>query len=64
MAIDVVQQTLTLGDQVFSASVRTSAREALLTGRWDAIGDLLDAPELVASRVSALPYMRPQAATA
>src|SRR5580698_7577990 len=50
MAIDLVQQTLTLGDEVFSASVRSSARDALIAGRWDAIGDLLDAQELVASR--------------
>jgi 3-isopropylmalate/(R)-2-methylmalate dehydratase small subunit len=64
MTIDLVQQTLTLGDAVFSASVRSSARDALINGRWDAIGDLLDAQELVASRASDLPYMRPQAASA
>jgi len=62
MAIDVAQQTLTLGDQVFGASVLSSARDALITGRWDAIGDLLDAQELVASRASTLPYMQPRAA--
>ena len=62
MGIDLVQQTLTLGEEVFSATVRSSARDALITGRWDAIGDLLDAQDLVASRASALPYMRPQAA--
>jgi 3-isopropylmalate/(R)-2-methylmalate dehydratase small subunit len=64
MAIDVDQQTLTLGDEVFAASVRSSARDVLITGRWDAIGDLLDGLELVARRASTLPYMRPQAATA
>jgi len=60
MTIDLVQETLTLGNEVFRASVRSSARDALITGRWDAIGDLLDAQELVASRASELPYMRPQ----
>jgi len=64
MAIDLVQQTLTLGDEVFTVSVRSSARDALINGRWDAIGELLDAHELVASRASALPYMRPQPASA
>jgi 3-isopropylmalate/(R)-2-methylmalate dehydratase small subunit len=64
MTIDLVQQTLKLGDEVFSAPVRSSARDALITGRWDAIGDLLDAQELVASRASDLPYMRPQVADA
>jgi 3-isopropylmalate/(R)-2-methylmalate dehydratase small subunit len=64
MTIDLVQQTLKLGNEVFSAPVRGSARDALITGRWDAIGDLLDAQDLVASRASDLPYMRPQAAHA
>ena len=63
MTIDVSEQSITLGAEHFAASVRPSARDALLTGRWDAIGDLLDARELVASRASELPYMRSQAVT-
>ena len=64
MAIDVDQQKLRLGDEVFDASVRSSARDALITGRWDAIGDLLDGQELVARLASTLPYVRPQATSA
>ena len=64
MLIDLVQQTLRINGEVFTASVRSSARDALLSGRWDAIGELLDAQELVARRASDLPYMRPQAANA
>jgi 3-isopropylmalate/(R)-2-methylmalate dehydratase small subunit len=64
MLIDLVQQTLLLSGEVFTASVRSSARDALISGRWDAIGELLDVQELVANRASDLPYMRPRVASA
>jgi len=59
LTVDLVQQTVELASEVFTASVRGSARDALLTGRWDAIGDLLDAQDLVQKRAADLPYMRP-----
>jgi 3-isopropylmalate/(R)-2-methylmalate dehydratase small subunit len=61
MVIDLVHETLLLRGEVFTASLRSSARDALISGRWDAIGELLDDQELVATRASELPYMQPQA---
>jgi 3-isopropylmalate/(R)-2-methylmalate dehydratase small subunit len=58
MKIDLSLQTAALGDEVFPVSLRASARDALLNGRWDAIGELLDGAGLVAQKASALPYFQ------
>jgi 3-isopropylmalate/(R)-2-methylmalate dehydratase small subunit len=58
MKIDLSLETVTLGDAVYAALIRASARDALLHGRWDAIGELLDGAGLVAERASALPYFQ------
>ena len=58
MSIDLVLQTATFGDEVFQVSLRASARDALLNRRWDAIGELLEAGDLVAQKAAALPYFQ------
>jgi len=60
MRIDLALQTATFGDDVFQVSLRPSARDALLNGRWDAIGELLEAGDLVAQKAAALPYFQAQ----
>jgi len=60
MRIDLVLQTATFGDEVFPVSLRASARDALINGRWDAIGELLEAGDLVARKASTLPYFQAQ----
>jgi 3-isopropylmalate/(R)-2-methylmalate dehydratase small subunit len=57
MTIDLSSGTIQFGDSTFPASLRSSAREALIRGRWDALGELLEARELVAERVANLAYM-------
>jgi 3-isopropylmalate/(R)-2-methylmalate dehydratase small subunit len=37
--------------------IRESAREALVNGRWDAIGDLLEGAEDVRRLAARLPYL-------
>jgi 3-isopropylmalate/(R)-2-methylmalate dehydratase small subunit len=37
--------------------MRETAREALVQGRWDAIGELLEGREAVAATASRLPYL-------
>jgi len=56
MKIDLALQTATFGDEVFQVSLPASARDALLNGRWDAIGELLEAGDLVAQKAAALLY--------
>lgn len=57
MTIDLATETIQFGDSVFPASLRSSAREALIRGRWDALGELLEGQESVAERVANLAYM-------
>lgn len=57
LTIDLAASTIKVGESVFSATMRESASNALLNGRWDAIAELLEDPDLVAARVAQLPYM-------
>jgi 3-isopropylmalate/(R)-2-methylmalate dehydratase small subunit len=57
MTIDLPTGTIQFGDSAFPASLHSSAREALIRGRWDALGELLEARGLVAERVANLAYM-------
>ena len=60
MKIDLSLQTVTVGDEVYPVSIRASARDALLNGRWDAIGELLDGADLVARKASEMAYFQTQ----
>src|SRR3954469_14930066 len=42
IVIDVTKQEVRFGGQTIKVSVRESARDALVNGRWDAIGELID----------------------
>jgi len=42
VAIDLVAQKVSFGAQTVCVSVRESARDALVNGRWDPIGELLE----------------------
>ncbi len=46
----------------FAIGQPESAREALTSGRWDPIGELLEASPLIAERAATLPYLAPTAA--
>lgn len=43
VSIDVEREVVEAGDKTFPASFTASTREALLTGYWDPIGELLEA---------------------
>jgi 3-isopropylmalate/(R)-2-methylmalate dehydratase small subunit len=64
MSIDLVLQTATFEGEIFPVSLSASARDALINGRWDAIGELLEAGDQVARKASALPYFQAPAAVA
>src|SRR5688500_16970395 len=42
IVVDVVKQEIRFGGQTVKAEVRGSARDGLINGRWDSIGELLD----------------------
>lgn len=57
ITVDVERNTVTVGDRSFAVTIRESAREALLGGRWDAIAELLEADDAIAQTASRLPYL-------
>jgi 3-isopropylmalate/(R)-2-methylmalate dehydratase small subunit len=57
MIIDLSSETIRFGGNDFPASIRPSARDALMNGRWDPIGELLEAGALVKERMAQLPYV-------
>ncbi|MBI5766226.1 MAG: 3-isopropylmalate dehydratase small subunit [Verrucomicrobia bacterium] len=57
IVVDVAKQEIRFGGQTVKAAVRDSARDALVNGRWDAIGELLEGAAAVKSTAAKLPYL-------
>lgn len=57
VTVDLVAQEIRFGGQAVKLTMRDSARDALVHGRWDAIGELLEGREAVATTASRLPYL-------
>ena len=55
--VDVARTEIRFGGQTVKVAMRESAREALVNGRWDAIGDLLEGVAEVKKLASCLPYL-------
>ena len=56
VTIDVDRQEIRFGSQTVKAQVRASDRDALINGRWDAIGELLDGVPDVKATAAKLSY--------
>ena len=57
IAIDVQNRKVICGGETFAAGLPHSAYEALVTGRWDAIADLLEGLPEVAKTAKSLAYV-------
>lgn len=57
VVVDVTKQEIRFGSQSVKATIRDTARDALVNGRWDAIGELLDGKSAVVATAAKLPYM-------
>jgi len=57
LTIDLLENKVSIADMDFPATLPDHAKEALVTGRWDAIADLLEGLDDVRSCASKLPYM-------
>jgi 3-isopropylmalate/(R)-2-methylmalate dehydratase small subunit len=57
VTIDLLENKVSVADVDFAASLPDHAKEALVTGRWDAIADLLEGLDDVRARAATLPYM-------
>lgn len=57
LTVDLVALEIRFGGQKVKLSMRDSARDALVHGRWDSIGELLEGREAVIATASRLPYL-------
>ncbi len=57
LTLDVAGGAIRFGSQSVPAAIRESGRDALINGRWDPIGELLEALPAVRTRAATLPYL-------
>jgi 3-isopropylmalate/(R)-2-methylmalate dehydratase small subunit len=57
VAIDLIMLEARFGGQTVKIAQRESARDALVNGRWDAIGELIDGIPSVKLTAAKLPYL-------
>ena len=57
VVIDLHEMSVNYGESSFSVTMPDSAREALLSARWDTIGELLENAEAIEKRAEALTYV-------
>ena len=57
VVIDVAKQEIRFAGHTVKATVREAARDALVNGRWDAIGELLDGLPAAKATAAKLPYL-------
>ena len=57
VTLDLDAREIRFGGQVVKATLRESDRDALVNGRWDAIGELLDGRSAIQATAANLPYL-------
>lgn len=57
LVLDVEAQQLRFGAQSIPVSIRDTARDALVNGRWDPIAELLEGTTAMAATAARLPYI-------
>jgi len=57
VTVDLVQNQVRAGELVFPFAIKPGARDALVQGQWDPIGQLLDGAAKVKDTASRLPYL-------
>jgi 3-isopropylmalate/(R)-2-methylmalate dehydratase small subunit len=57
VTLDLVRGEIRFGGARAAATMRETARDALVNGRWDPIGELLEGLQQAGERASGLPYM-------
>jgi 3-isopropylmalate/(R)-2-methylmalate dehydratase small subunit len=57
LTLDLTEKKLSIADTDFPITIASHAHEALVSGKWDAIADLLEGQDAVKARAATLPYM-------
>ncbi|MCC6415564.1 MAG: 3-isopropylmalate dehydratase small subunit [Opitutaceae bacterium] len=61
VTLDLAARQIRFGAETVPLTLRESARDALVHGRWDPIGELLEGAAAVAAKAASLPYTRAKA---
>jgi len=57
LTVDVEKLEVRAGGKTYAATIKPSARDALVRGEWDPIAQLLEEPAQVSARKATLPYV-------
>ncbi len=57
VAIDLEKMNVSAGDKTWKASIPASARESLISGKWDPIADLLEGSSAIEKTAQSLAYV-------
>jgi len=57
VTVDVAKQEVRFGDQTAKVSLPATAHDALTSGRWDPIGELLEAKDAIHGRMQAMGWV-------
>lgn len=57
LVLDIAGKTVQIGDRTFSVEIRESARQGLISGRWDPIAELIEGREAVREAARKLAYV-------
>lgn len=57
ISVDLTTLTVVAGEKSWPCTIAASAREGLVSGKWDAIADLLDAGNAIDLTAAKLPYV-------
>ncbi len=55
--IDIEKETVTVAGKTYNVKVRPTAKSALTQGKWDPIGELLEADAAITQTAKSLPYI-------
>lgn len=58
VTVDVVSNRVTYGDESFSVKIPSTAHEALVSGKWDPIAELLEAKDTIHERMTTMGWVK------
>ena len=58
ISIDLEENTVTCGGTIFTMDMPNGAREALINGKWDTIGELADNAAAIDATAATLGYIQ------
>jgi 3-isopropylmalate/(R)-2-methylmalate dehydratase small subunit len=58
VTVDLVEQKVAADNLSFPCTIQEGARTSLVTGRWDFLGELVEARDQVAATAARLPYLK------